>query len=343
MMGLKKEQREIIKKFLIENVTEHSRDIAKTASSFFGISRQAVHNYIKQLIAEDVLIVEGKTRSVSYKLKEKEYVHEMDIDPNVKEDVVWSKYIVPVLPELKKNVYDICYYGFTEMMNNIVDHSESKKAMIAVTFNAVEIRFVLIDYGIGIFRKIQNFLNLEDPKYAILELAKGKFTTDEARHSGEGVYFTSRVCDRFYILSGDLFFRSQTNEDWVTDVECLSKGTRVFMKVNKNTSKNVQQIFDEYAPSEDDYGFSKTTVSVKLLKNEGEKLVSRSQAKRLVMRFDKFKEVILDFKGVKTIGQAFADEVFRVFQAQNPNVRLVWVNTSEEIEKMIKHVLSNVE
>ena len=298
---------------------------------------------MKQLITDDILIVEGKTRSVSYQLKDKEYTHQIVINPRVREDVVWSKYIKPILPKLEKNVYDICLYGFTEMMNNIIDHSESEQAIITVKVNAIEIEFMLMDNGVGIFYKIQKFLNLSDPKYAILELAKGKFTTDEARHSGEGIYFSSRICDEFVILSGDLYFRGQTNGDWLTDAERLSKGTTVFMKVNKNTSKNVQKVFDEYSPSEDDYGFSKTTVSVKLLKDEGEELISRSQAKRLVMRFYKFKEVTLDFRGIKTIGQPFADEVFRVFQAQNPSVNLVRINTSGEIEKMIKHVLSNAE
>ncbi|MFH1304941.1 MAG: STAS-like domain-containing protein, partial [Candidatus Omnitrophota bacterium] len=86
-------------------------------------------------------------------------------------------------------------------------------------------------------------------------------------------------------------------------------------------------------------GFSKTTIPVKLLKHEGEELISRSQAKRLIARFDRFKEVILDFEGVKTIGQSFADEVFRVFRAQNPTVHLTWINTNEEIDRTIKHVL----
>jgi hypothetical protein len=46
---------------------------------------------------------------------------------------------------------------------------------------------------------------------------------------------------------------------------------------------------------------------------EGESLMSRSQARRLMNRFDRFSEVVLDFTGVNFIGQGFADEIFRVF------------------------------
>jgi len=43
---------------------------------------------------------------------------------------------------------------------------------------------------------------------------------------------------------------------------------------------------------------------------------------------------------VSTIGQAFADEIFRVFQIQNPDVHLVSINMSEQVQKMTAHVIS---
>jgi len=36
-------------------------------------------------------------------------------------------------------------------------------------------------------------------------LAKGKLTTDPKRHSGEGIFFSSRMFDEFDILSGGVF------------------------------------------------------------------------------------------------------------------------------------------
>lgn len=66
-----------------------------------------------------------------------------------------------------------------------------------------------------------------------------------------------------------------------------------------------------------------------------ENLVSRSQAKRLLVRFERFKEVILDFKGVDTIRQAFADEVFRAYPSQYPRGHIVPLNFNEQIQIMI--------
>ena len=68
--------------------------------------------------------------------------------------------------------------------------------------------------------------------------------------------------------------------------------------------------------------FHKTLILVKLMELEEDFLISRSQAKRLINRFDKFVEVVLDFDGVTQIGQAFADQIFRVFQNKHPNVHL---------------------
>ena len=85
----------------------------------------------------------------------------------------------------------------------------------------------------------------------------------------------------------------------------------------------MKKVFDRYASGEDDYSFNRTHVPVELARYEGEKLVSRSQAKRLLARFDRFKEVFLDFRGVKSIGQAFADEVFRVFGNENPDIKMI--------------------
>jgi len=52
-------------------------------------------------------------------------------------------------------------------------------------------------------------------------------------------------------------------------------------------------------------------------------------------RLDKFREVILDFANVTGIDQAFADEVFRVFPKDNPDVNIVPINCSPEVQRML--------
>ena len=66
-----------------------------------------------------------------------------------------------------------------------------------------------------------------------------------------------------------------------------------------------------------------TVVPVRLAQHGDEKLISRSQAKQLLNRIDKFKIVIFYFTKVEITGQAFADEIFRVFRRQHPDIEIV--------------------
>ncbi len=90
----------------------------------------------------------------------------------------------------------------------------------------------VIDDGIGIFTKLQRDFNLANKNHAILELAKGKLTSDPTRHSGEGIFFTSRMFDEFAILSEDTAFFGHDNDDWLLpDRQMVTKGTAVNMTI----------------------------------------------------------------------------------------------------------------
>lgn len=86
--------------------------------------------------------------------------------------------------------------------------------------------------------------------------------------------------------------------------------------------------------------FDKIVVPLRLAQHEGEKLVSRSQAKQVAHRFERFKRVELDFTGIEEIGQAFADELFRVFATTHPHVRITPVNTAPAVDQMIRRALA---
>jgi anti-sigma regulatory factor (Ser/Thr protein kinase) len=339
-MSLTKDKRASIKEFIINNVTGHESDIVKLTTDKFGITRQAINRYVIKLIEENILESTGDRNSIKYQLKTIKHIYELPVSTAMEEHVVWREKIVPVLPSLKDNVRNICQYGFTEMLNNAIFHSQTQKVTLSVEYNTLKINLWVVDDGIGIFNKIQKDFNLEDPKHAILELAKGKLTSDPQRHTGEGIFFTSRMFDEFSILSGGLYFARRKGTDWLIEQKASTEGTAIFMGINKDSSLNMKDVFDKFTGTDDGAGFSKTIVPVELMQYEGEALISRSQAKRLIARFEKFKEVVLDFKGIKTIGQAFADEVFRVFRQEHPETHLMPISTNEDVEKMIQHVLS---
>lgn len=107
------------------------------------------------------------------------------------------------------------------------------------------------------------------------------------------------------------------------------------MSLKKNTNRTTKEVFDTY--TNDDFIFNKTEITVHLAKEYlGFPMVSRSLAKRILANIEKFKIVFLDFTEIKTIGQGFADEIFRVYKNKNPDIEIIPINTTEEVDFMIK-------
>lgn len=195
----------------------------------------------------------------------------------------------------------------------------------------------------GIFEKIRAECNLIDARHALLELSKGKLTTARKFHSGEGIFFTSRMFHTFILDSRGLVF-IRTMEDhasWLFEdrkADEYFSGTSITMSIDLNATHTAKEIYERFENDEDPAGFTKTHVPVRLAKYPNEQLVSRSQARRVLARFEKFSEVMLDFDGVPRIGQAFADEIFRVFANMHPEVRIAPIGMSSDVERMIRHV-----
>jgi anti-sigma regulatory factor (Ser/Thr protein kinase) len=333
---------EDVRCFILENMELHPKDISRVASEHFGITRQAVNKHLDRLASEKAIVQTGNTRNRAYKLAALlEWRQSFLVAPGVAEDDVWRNSIKQTLGEMPDNVLEIWHYGFTEMFNNVIDHSAGTSVCVHIKRTAVTTEMVLLDDGVGIFKKIQTAMNLMDERHAILELAKGKLTTDPTRHTGEGIFFSSRMFDEFDILSGGVSFSHKFGDalDWITEREKPNSGTFVWMKLNNHTSRTTKKIFDQYT-SGDDYGFTKTVVPVALARYGNENLISRSQAKRLLARVELFKIVLLDFQDVPTIGQAFADEIFRVFPSVQPEIQLVPIHTSPEVKRMIERAKS---
>jgi len=332
-----------ITNFIFDNVSQHPNDIASLVANQFGLSRQASNRHLKRLVEKGHILSEGVTRNKSYKLTsqnllEKEYA----VNEQLNEGDVWYRDIAPLLGDLPENIKDIWDYGFTEMFNNVIDHSGSPTVKVFVDKTAAGFKILIADHGEGIFRKIQKALSLTDQRHAVLELAKGKFTTDPDNHSGEGIFFSSRAFDNFMILSDSIHFShgSDSVHDWIMENTSRVNGTAVFMEINNHSLHNITEIFDDYASEEDDYGFNQTVVPVKLAQNGDGKLVSRSQAKRVLAGLDKFTNILFDFIGVETIGQAFADQIFRIYKNQHPEIKIIYINTNRNLDNMINRALT---
>jgi anti-sigma regulatory factor (Ser/Thr protein kinase) len=332
-----------IREFILQNVATYPDSITSLAAHAFGLTRQGIGRYLTRLTEDGLLTAQGNTRARRYALKP--IIDELFIlDRNGlwNEDTVWRERIFPLMAGVKQNIINICQYGFTEILNNVLDHSGSPDAVIGYMQNYTTIEMTIRDHGVGIFNKIKHDFGLPDVRTALLELSKGKLTSDRRHHAGEGIYFTSRMFDKFSILSDTLFYSRirRDADDWLLESADKEqdglKGTFITMRINTNADWTTKSVFEQFQG--DDIYFRKTHVPVALGRYPGEQLVSRSQAKRILARFSEFSEVILDFNGVAEIGQPFADEIFRVFRNAHPDIPVFAVNTNEDIDRIIRHV-----
>lgn len=242
-----------------------------------------------------------------------------------------------ILNGLSRNARTNFDYAFTEIVNNAIDHSGTRFIDTKVEVNAGLVSFLISDSGIGIFQNICEKRNLKTELEAIQDLLKGKQTTMPERHTGEGIFFTSKIADRFIIESHKkrLIVDNNINDIFVEDIR-FKQGTSVFFEMRSDSTKKLDELFSQF--TKENFRFDKSQVKVKLFAI-GELYISRSQAKRLVHALDQFEEIVLDFKDVETIGQAFADEVFRIFQTGHPEIKITPINCSKNVEFMIKRAI----
>jgi anti-sigma regulatory factor (Ser/Thr protein kinase) len=341
---------EELREFVLRNVGDHPADIASFAAKSRGVTRASVNGYLRELILEGLLEATGKTKSRRYTTKELDQLiyridlkspHERGVLPQ--EDVVWRDKFSSHFAGLPDNIVRICEYAFSEMVNNAIEHSAGSACVIFLSRYYDRIIITIKDDGIGIFKKITEACHLADEHDAILELSKGKLTTDRSRHSGEGIFFTSRMVDDFTLASGALAYirRNKQTTEALLDVEKRPNrtGTAVNLEIATNADQTTAGTFEKYL--DDELRFSKTVVPLRLASYEGDHLVSRSQARRIMSRVERFSTVILDFDGVAEIGQQFADEIFRVWAAAHPHVLLHPWNESSEVKRMIGHAKAN--
>lgn len=331
---------QLIRSFLIDAVRTGKKNLIGETCEHFGISRQAVNRHLTHLTERGFLESSGTTRARTYRLgPQRRQVQTYSLSA-IAEDRVYTSDFAFVVDGLGKNLEAIWHYGFTEMLNNAIDHSGGSQVEVFAQRNQEWLVLEIRDDGEGIFRRIARLMGLVDPREAILELSKGKLTTDPENHTGEGIFFTSRAFDVFLIRSGNLTFSHlyESPVDMMDHATTDLAGTSVLMMLSPITERTMASVFQEYT-DEDTLDFSKTVVQVRLALYEGESLVSRSQAKRIMNRAEWFRNVMLDFAGVDTVGRSFVDEIFRVFARNHPAVTIKPINMTEDVEKEVGRVV----
>jgi anti-sigma regulatory factor (Ser/Thr protein kinase) len=333
-----------IRTLILNTLKKHGRVTTADLVGLTGLSRAYAQRFLKDLAYEGAIVLMGKANQAHYILPSKKgasmakplSVRRVMTNKGLTEDKVLReiKEKSAIFQGVAGNVSSIIDYSFTEMLNNAIEHSASEKVDVIMTKTATDIRFTVADRGIGIFNNIMKKKRLGTTIAAIQDLLKGKETTAPEAHSGEGIFFTSKIADLLTIksLEKKLVYDNTRQDIYVKDLRPV-RGTRVDFVLGLRSKKKLVDLFAKYA--DESFKFSKTGVKVKLYHQDVD-YVSRSQARRILTGLEKFKTIELDFQDVKTIGQAFADEVFRIWQAQHQDVKFVIKDANENVMLMIK-------
>ncbi len=335
--------RQKIRAFLTNKKRASSTEIARN----FGFTRQYASQVLRIMVNANEVVKFGSTRAAFYTLPK--FIDEIGSsavrhrlkNKDVREHEVLGR-LTSALPAFRtapENVQSIIHYAFSEMLNNAIEHSQSKNIEVEMENDSGIIRFVVNDFGIGVFRNVLRQRHLKSELEAMQDLLKGKITTDPKAHTGEGIFFTSKAADRFVLESfGYRMIVDNTIPDvFFQEEKLVNRGTRVVFTVARNSDRHLNTIFEKYQSRPGSYAFDKTEIHIRLF-TMSTVYVSRSQARRILTGLEKFKKIILDFDRVPNVGQSFADEIFRVFQSRYPKISIEPIHMNETVRFMVERV-----
>ena len=276
--------------------------------------------------------IAGSTDIAQSIIPEKKWEREFPL-AGLSEDLVWKELSQELKIDLSNPAADIFPYAFTEMLNNAIEHSNGSTVHVTFLETVESWEFQIADNGKGAFQKIMDTFGLLTPLEAIAELSKGKRTTAPKNHTGEGIFFTSKAVDVFELTAnGYTWMQNNLINDFAVEESSIKIGTKVLCRIQIDTSRKLISIFQQFSS---DHNFDRSKPVIKLFET-GMTFLSRSEARRLSVGLEKFTEVYLDFSKVRSVGQGFVDEIFRVWAAQHPEITLIPIKMNPAVEFMVE-------
>ena len=323
-------------------------------AGLLDVSRQYAHTLLSKLAKKGQIVRIGSTIRTFYVLPQYAKEHPELLPSSVKKVLINKKLEehkiledvenrLPVILKLPENIRSLFSYAFSEMLNNAIEHSKSQKINITVSVKGRQLMFDINDFGIGVFKNVRQKKKLRTQIEAAQELLKGKVTTQPHAHSGEGIFFTSKSEDIFILDSYGLrlVVDNVKNDIHLGKPRKVKRGTLVRFILSTHSARHLDRVFKKFTDASSNkgegFGFNKTEIKVRLYAMGGVH-ISRSQARRISANLNKFESVVLDYEKVPSVGQAFADEIYRVFQNKYPNVKITTINANEAVKFMIERV-----
>ncbi|MDI6739188.1 MAG: ATP-binding protein, partial [Candidatus Edwardsbacteria bacterium] len=277
----------ITKDAIVKIIRSRKTVTGRDLTTLLGISRQAVNKRIRLLIGNGVVTKIGSTHNAHYVLTDGKSLSSISATrtfalKGLEEDAVFTQLAMNFRLEktLQKNAFRIVRYTFLEMLNNAIEHSRGDRCDITISVDPYTLRYTIRDYGIGLFASVAAKYRMADEQNAVGAILKGKTTTDPSNHSGEGIFFSSKLADRMSFRSHALELTTDNlQKDAYTAQKKYITGTLVSFEIRRKSRRDQTKIFNCYSPEKYDHRFDRTGISVKLASAD---YISRSEARRLL-------------------------------------------------------------
>jgi anti-sigma regulatory factor (Ser/Thr protein kinase) len=328
-----------ISQWITDAALAHAERLPEHVMARLGVSRRSALALLNRLVAAQWLVRDGKRRAAAFRAGPLKQVVQRYALAGLQEDLPWQRDFAPCF-ELAPHLARMAQHAFTELLNNAVDHSGGSQVTVSLRQTPLHLQLLVSDDGIGIFSRIQQNFDIADPTLAMLELSKGKLTSAPERHSGHGLFFTSRLGDVFDVHANHraFQFRGWDRRSWHSAKAVPRQGTSIYLAIGLDTTRTLDQVLRAQSRSGAAYGFDTTSVPLQLMTGAQTGLESRAQAKRVASRLQRFGRAEVDFSGIADVGHGFADELFRVFSMAHPQVDLVPVGMAPRVAAVVDSV-----
>jgi anti-sigma regulatory factor (Ser/Thr protein kinase) len=325
--------------WITEAAVRHGEQLPAHLMERLSISRRRATIILRKLVAMQWLQSLGTPRKPLFRPGPLRQVVQRYPLAGLQEDLPWRLDFAPFF-ELPASVSRMAQHAFTELLNNAIDHSGGSQVTVSMRQTPLQLQLLISDDGCGVFQRIEQSFRINDPALAMLELSKGKLTSAPERHSGHGLFFTSRLADVFDLHANQAAFQSRAWEArrWRSGKPASRLGTSVYVAITLDTPRTLDAVLRAHSADAAGYAFERTSVPLHLIAGGGQALASRADAKRVTSRLSSFRAAEIDFEGITDIGHGFADELFRVFQREHPALQLMPLRMAPQVAAMVAAV-----
>ncbi len=329
--------------YITEAALQHPQGLAAHVAGRTQLSLGTVRKALKRLTDLGWLQRTGTQRSAGYRPGLLRQVVKRYALAGLQEDQPWSRDFAPCF-DLPAPVARIAQHLFCELLNNAIDHSGGTSVTVSLRQTPSHLQLLVSDNGCGIFQHLSQSFALDDPALAMLEISKGKLTSQPTRHAGRGLFFTSRLADVFDLHANNTAFQHRLWDGggWHPGRPFNRQGTSAYAAVSLDTPRTLEGVLQAHSLDGASFGFERTEVRLRLMASSLSALATRAQARRVAARLQQFRRADIDFDGIDSIGHSFADELFRVLTPELAEVDLVPINMTPVVAAMIESIRRDI-